>query len=32
MSAYEDFIKGKLQNHSLDDAILKKSIASVQPV
>jgi tryptophan synthase beta chain len=32
MSAYEDFIKGKLQDHSLDEEELKKSTAAVQLV
>jgi hypothetical protein len=32
MSAYEDFIKGKLENHTLDEAILKKSTATVQTI
>jgi tryptophan synthase beta chain len=32
MSAYEDFIKGKLQDHSLDEEVLKKSTAAVQLV
>jgi tryptophan synthase beta chain len=30
MSAYEDFIKGKLKNHILDEVVLKKSTGAVQ--
>lgn len=29
LSAYEDFVKGKLKDHVLDESALKKSIASV---
>lgn len=30
LSAYEDFVQGKLKDHVLDEAVLKKSIASVE--
>jgi tryptophan synthase beta chain len=29
LSAYEDFVQGKLKDHVLDESALKKSIASV---
>jgi tryptophan synthase beta chain len=32
MSAYEDYCKGQLKNHSIEQAVLEKSIRSVQLV
>ena len=32
MSAYEDYCKGHLKNHSIEQAVLEKSIRSVQLV